>query len=103
TAPRGLNGKIRPDRDQAEPRQVAMYALKVTDQNGKGVRAQLSVAVVNKAVLSLMEDRRPDGMKAFWFDRGLAVTTNSSIANSLDRWNDVVAELPKIGKGGSGA
>ena len=103
TASRVLNVKITPDRDQAEPRQVVKYALKVTDQNGKGVRAQLSVAVVDKAVLSLMEDRGPDGMKAFWFERGLAVTTNSSMANSLDRWNDVVAELPKIGKGGSGA
>jgi hypothetical protein len=58
---------------------------------------------VDKAVLSLAEERGPDGLKAFWFERGLAVTTTSSMTNSLDRWNDVVAELPKIGKGGSGS
>ena len=103
TASRLLSVKITPDHDQAEPRQLVRYTLKVTDQAGKGVRAQLSVAVVDKAVLSLMEDRGPDGLKAFWFERGLAVVTNSSMSNSLDRWNDVVAELPKIGKGGSGA
>ena len=103
TASRQLKVTITPDRPQAQPRETVHYAIKVTDSSGKGVRAQLSVAVVDKAVLSLAEDRGPDGLKAFWFERGLAITTTSSMSTSLDRWNDVVAELPKIGKGGSGS
>ncbi|HEU5288602.1 MAG TPA: alpha-2-macroglobulin family protein, partial [Candidatus Limnocylindria bacterium] len=103
TSIRKLNVKITPDRAQAQPGETVRYAIAVTDRNGRGVRSQLSVAVVDKAVLSLMEERGPDGMRAFWFERGLAVNTNSSMGVSVDRWNDVIAELPRVGKGGSGS
>jgi len=103
TASRQLTVRITPDRPQAQPRETIHYQVKVTNDKGVGVKAQLSVAVVDKAVLSLAEDRGPDGLRAFWFERGLAVTTTSSMTSSLDRWNDVVAELPKVGKGGSGS
>src|SRR5207248_112868 len=102
TATRVLNVAITPDRDQAKPGDLVHYAIKVTDRSGKGVRSELSVAVVDKAVLSLQEERGPDGLHAFWFERGLSVATGSSMAVSVDRWNDVIAELPKQGKGGSG-
>src|SRR5207249_8402780 len=85
-----------------KPGDLVHYAIKVTDRSGKGVRSELSVAVVDKAVLSLQEERGPDGLHAFWFERGLSVATGSSMAVSVDRWNDVIAELPKQGKGGSG-
>lgn len=103
TDTRRLDVKVTPDREQTQPGETVRYAIKVTDSQGNGVRAQLSVAVVDKAVLSLMDERGPDGMHAFWFERGLAVQTTSSMVNSLDRWNDVIAELPKQGKGGSGS
>ena len=103
TQTRALSVKITPDRGQAKPGETAHYAIKVTDRSGKGVRSEVSVAVVDKAVLSLAEERGPDGLRAFWFERGLAVTTNSSMGVSLDRWNDIVAELPRVGKGGAGS
>ncbi len=102
TATRVLNVKITPDRDQAKPGDLVHYAIKVTDSNGKGVRSELSVAVVDRAVLSLQDETGPDGLRAFWFERGLGVTTASSMAVSVNRWNDVIAEPPKQGKGGSG-
>ena len=102
TATRVLNVAIKPDRDQAKPGDTVHYDIKVTDRNGRGVRSELSVAVVDRAVLALQDERGPDGLRAFWFERGLGVTTGSSMAVSVDRWNDVVAELPKQGKGGSG-
>ena len=103
TQTRHLVVKITPSVPQARPGQKVHYDIAVTDSAGKGVRSELSVAVVDKAVLSLQDERGPDGLRAFWFERGLAVTTVSSMTNSLDRWNDVVAELPKVGKGGSGS
>ena len=102
TATRVLNVKITPDRDQAKPGDLVHYDIKVTDLNGKPVRSELSVAVVDRAVLSLQEETGPDGLRAFWLERGLGVTTASSMAVSVNRWNDVIAEPPKQGKGGSG-
>ena len=102
TSTRVLNVSIRPDRDQAKPGDSVRYDIKVTDKAGKGVRSEVSVAVVDKAVLSLQDERGPDGLRAFWFERGLSVTTGSSMAVSINRWNDVIAEAPKQGKGGSG-
>ncbi len=102
TATRVLNVSVRPDRDQAKPGDTVRYDIKVTDKAGKGVRSEVSLAVVDKAVLSLQDERGPDGLRAFWFERGLGVTTGSSMAVSIDRWNDVIAEAPKQGKGGSG-
>ncbi len=102
TATRELNVSVKPDRPQAKPGDVVRYDIAVTDHAGKGVRSEVSVAVVDKAVLSLQEERGPDGLRAFWFERGLGVNTASSMAVSVDRWNDVVVEAARAGKGGSG-
>src|SRR5439155_752330 len=83
--------------------ETVRYAIKVTDHTGSGVKAELSVAVVDKAVLSLQDERGPDGLHAFWFERGLGVNTASTMASSIDRWNDAIAEAPNQGKGGSGS
>ena len=103
TATRALDVKITPDRAQTRPGETVRYAIKVTDHTGTGVRAEVSVAVVDKAVLSLQDERGPDGLHAFWYERGLGVNTSSSLATSIDRWNDAIAEAPRQGKGGSGS
>ena len=92
-----------PDRAQAKPGDVVRYKVSVTDRNGTGVRSEVSISVVDKAVLSLQDERGPDGLHAFWFERGIGVSTASSMAISADRWNDVVADMVQGGKGGSGA
>jgi uncharacterized protein YfaS (alpha-2-macroglobulin family) len=102
TATRVLNVSVRPDRDQAKPGDTVHYDIKVTDKAGNGVRSEVSLAVVDKAVLSLQDERGPDGLRAFWFERGLGVTTGSSMGVSVNKWNDVIAEAPRQGKGGSG-
>ncbi|MCC6381550.1 MAG: hypothetical protein IT304_03530, partial [Dehalococcoidia bacterium] len=102
TKSRQLNVEITPDRAQAKPGDKVAYDIKVTDSAGKGVKSEVSVAVVDKAVLSLMEERSVTGLRAFWFERGLGVQTSSSLAVSIDRWNDVIGEPRQGGKGGSG-
>ena len=69
TAPRRLDVSIRPDRDEAQPGETVGYEVLVTDSEGQGVAADVSVAVVDQAVLSLVNEVGPDGMGAFWFER----------------------------------
>jgi len=102
TSTRVLNVSAKTDRTQAKPGDTVRYDIKVTDKSGRGVRSEVSVAVIDKAVLSLQEERGPDGLHAFWFERGLSVSTASSMAVSVDRYNDAIAEPPRQGKGGSG-
>ncbi len=102
TKTRELTVTIQPDRQQAKPGDKVKYDLRVTDSNGKGVKAELSVAVVDKAVLSLTEERGVNGMRAFWFERGLGVRTSSSLSVSINRSNDVISEPRLGGKGGGG-
>lgn len=102
TETRELTVAIRPDKDQAAPGETVRYDITVTDSAGRGVASEVSVSVVDKALLSLEEERGPNGLLAFWFERGLAVQTSSSMAVSINRSNDVIAEPPGQGKGGGG-
>ena len=102
TVTRALTVTVRADRDQTSPGETVRYDIAVKDHTGTGVRSELSVAVVDKALLSLEEERGPDGMRAFWFERGLAVTTGSSMSVSMDRANDLTREIAGQGKGGAG-
>jgi hypothetical protein len=102
TETRALTVQISPDRPTTKPGDTVRYGIRVTDHAGKGVKAEVSVSVVDKAVLALQDERGPDGLKAFWFERGLGVNTASSMTVSVDRWNDAVVEAARAGKGGSG-
>lgn len=102
TDSRVLKVDITPDRTVSSPRDKVTYKLKVTDSVGKGVRSELSVAVVDKAVILLADERGPNGMRAFWFERPLRVSTASSLTVSIDRSNDTFRALYGGPKGGDG-
>jgi hypothetical protein len=100
TASRVLNVEISDVPQPAQPGETVTYEIQVTDDLGNGQQAELSVAVVDEAVLSLADEVGPDGLGAFWFERGLGVFTASSLAVSVDRTNEVVSEPESGGKGG---
>ena len=102
TAPRRLDVQITPDRERAVPGETVRYEVQVTDWRGRGAAAEVSVAIVDKAVLALADDVGPDGLRAFWFQRALGVYTASSLAVSVDRRNDIYSEAEEGGKGGDG-
>ena len=89
TAPRRLDVSIKPDRAEAQPGETVGYEVQVTDSEGHGVAADVSVAVVDQAVLSLLDETGPDAMEALWFERALAVQTASSLSVSIDHRNAV--------------
>ena len=103
TAPRRLDVTIEPDRERAAPGETVRYEVTVKDWQGRGVAGEVSVAIADQAVLSLADEVGPDGMRAFWFQRALGVATASSLATSIDRYNDLIA-VPEneSGKGGGG-
>ena len=103
TAPRRLDVQITPDRERAAPGETVRYEVQVTDWQGRGTASEVSVAIVDQAVLSLADEVGPDGLRAFWFQRPLGVATGSSLAVSVDRRNDVLKEPEPEDLGGKGA
>jgi uncharacterized protein YfaS (alpha-2-macroglobulin family) len=98
-----LRISIEPDRDRLEPRETVTYRIRTTDNEGNGVPAELSLALVDKAVLSLQEDSARPPVQAFWDERPLSVVTSSTFAVSIDRLNELaITRLQPGGKGGGG-
>ena len=89
TEPRRLKVSIVPDRERARPGETVGYDVLVIDDEGRGVASELSVAVVDQAVLSLLRATEEDAMSAFWSERALNVSTRASLTVSIDRRNDL--------------
>ena len=102
TVTRELNVDLEPSVEQAQPGDTVEYDITVTDSTGAPVSAEVSVAMVDAAVLSLSDFVDQNGLQAFWFQRGLGVRTASSAAVDVERNNDTVSEPEAGGKGGGG-
>ena len=61
-----LNVQLTPRDTQFAPRDTAIFDIKVTDYKGDGVPANLSLALVDVAVLSLSPDNAPNIVDAFY-------------------------------------
>ena len=94
-----LNIAVTPDKTQAGPRDEITYSIKATDFAGNGVRAEIGLALVDKAVLSLADDPNPSMTDAFYTRRALGVFTAPSLTALVDR---VTLKLQPGDKGGGG-
>ncbi len=61
-----LNIKLSPRNDIFVPQETAVFDIKVTDYLGRPVQADLSLALVDLAVLTLKEDNAPDIVETFY-------------------------------------
>lgn len=87
-----LNIKLTPDVEQAEPGQDVTYTVNVADENDQPVETELSLDLVDKAVLTL-QPRTPEAIvKAFYSRRGLGINTSSGLAVSANRFLLELAE-----------
>ena len=92
---------ITPDRiGFYKPRDKVTYAIEVKDYQGRGVEAELSLHLVDLAVESLTGADPRDIVQWFYRERGLGVSTASTLAVSVDRRDQ---EKAAMGKGGGGA
>jgi uncharacterized protein YfaS (alpha-2-macroglobulin family) len=67
------------------------------------VRAQLSLALVDKALLALLPDAGPGIEQTFWATRGLGVQTGVTLVASLNRVDEAQRRGAKGGGGGGEA
>ncbi len=80
-----LNVSVSPDRPQAQPGEEVTYVVQTTDAEGNPVSAELSLDLVDKAVLSLLP-RQPSAIKETFYGRqGLSIQTASALAISVNR------------------
>ena len=89
-----LNIAVETGESKVEPGSVLDYQITVTDDAGQPVQTELSVDVVDKAVLSLQP--RPENAikEAFYSRRGLGIETANGLAVSANRlMEDVEEEL----------
>lgn len=57
---------LTPSQEQFGPGETAVYNVRVTDFQGRGVQSELSLALVDLAVLTLKPDNAPDIVEAFY-------------------------------------
>ena len=84
---------------QVAPRATVTWDVQTLDANGKGVPADVSLALVDKAVLTLASDQAGKILDRFYSQRSLGVQTGMTLVLNIDR---LVAQLSAAGKGGGG-
>ncbi len=100
-ADKHLTIRVTPDRATAYgPRETAQFTVETLDASGRGVPAEVSLALVDASVLALASRPGPDIMDFFYRKRGLGIQTAASLAVAVAERE---AEPPAQGKGGGGA
>ena len=84
------------------PRQTVTYTVEARDHSDQPVDAEVSLALVDKAIFSLAGPQQGTMLDQFYRQRGLGVATSTVLAVSLDRLNQQLAEGAKGGGGGGG-
>ncbi len=97
-----LNLDISAEPNPANPGDTVTYKLHATDWEGKPVAAQLSLALVDKALLALQPDVSSSIDEVFWGQRGLGVVTGVSLVASMNRVDESLSRSTKGGGGGGG-
>lgn len=98
-----INITLTPDKPAGEtyqPGETITYDILATDHEGNPVEAEFSLALVDKAILSLAGDTGRSLLEYFWRERGLGVGTATTLAISADRLNLILAPEAKGGGGG---
>ena len=78
---------LQSDKATAGPGDTLTYTVKTKDLDGKPVRADVSLALVDKAVLALAPSNSLPLLEAFYPQRGLSVISASSIVLNAEDFN----------------
>ena len=103
TAAKALAIEVVPSADTVMPGDTVTYTLTIADEAGNPVPdAEVSVALVDKAVLSLAVDNVQPLIDLFYYQRPLGVSTGASLNINRDRISQQLSEGAKGGGGGDG-
>ena len=97
-----LTVEIKPDRETYRPGETVTYDIRTTDYTGRPVSAELSLALVDKAVLALGGAEQASLRDVFYSQRGLGFQTASSLSLFVERIAERLAPEAKGGGGGAG-
>lgn len=101
TLQKELTVKITPDRTESyRPGQQASFDIVATNYAGQPVQAELSLQLVDAAVLALSQGWQRTLRQTYYGTRSLGIRTGSSLAISAER--RLEQTTPPSGKGGSG-
>jgi len=95
---------VESDKTTAQPGETVIYTVKTKDLDGKPVQADVSLALVDKAVLALAPSNSLPLLDAFYPQRGLSVISASSIVLNAEDFNANYQETDPTGErsGGGG-
>lgn len=106
TTQKKLNVEVTTDKQTAGPGDEITYSIKATDYAGKPVVADVSLAVIDKAVLALTPPNSPPMLSTFYAPRALNILTANGLITSADAYNKefrkAVADGAISGGGGGG-
>jgi len=103
TNERVLDIVVEPSAETVRPSDTVTYTLTVRDSNGDPVpNAEVSAALVDKAILSLAAGYEQRLVDVFYYERPLDVTTGALLIINQDRVSQQLSEGAKGGGGGGG-
>ncbi|WP_420645216.1 Ig-like domain-containing protein [Candidatus Leptofilum sp.] len=96
-----LNINLTPQQETFGPGETAVYTIIVTDHQGNPVQSDLSLALVDLAVLSLKEDNAPNIVDAFYATQPYRSRMGSGLTFSGEGY-PVEVPIEQLGLGGGG-
>ena len=100
TAHKTLHVEILPDQEQYAPGDETAVTLRVTNQQGDPVSAELSFAVVDEAIFSLSPDLSPSLLGTFYFNRPRQTTYSNAMYGGRRLWYYTNNDYGGMGGGG---
>jgi uncharacterized protein YfaS (alpha-2-macroglobulin family) len=97
-----INLTVTPDRDPVGPGEPVTYTVTATDFSGKPVDAEVSLALVDLAALSLASPNSGKIIDYFYGTAFLGVRTAMPMTYLVDRFNQELFDQGKGGGGGGG-
>lgn len=97
-----LELRVTPDRSTVGPGEEVTYTVRAADFEGEPVDAEVSLALVDLATLSLVEPNSGPIDEHFYGSAPLGVRTAVPLANLVDRLNQALFDIGKGGGGGGG-
>ncbi len=61
-----LNVEVQPDHAEYKPGDKATYRIRTTNDHGKGISAEVSLAVIDEAIYAISQDITPDPYSYYW-------------------------------------
>ncbi len=94
--------EVTPDRDKVGPREEVTYTITAADHEGNPVDAEVSLALVDLATLSLAPPNSGSIVEHFYGLQGLGVRTAVPLGYLVNRRNQELFDRGKGGGGGGG-